>query len=98
MEKTLEACEISRSIFRPLCEINLVRKFLVQKNPVAPPPPLYKANNHHAFCLRQNHSTANNRPLYTNRQHLPITSLYVSHTCCTATNCPFCIARRVSSV
>ena len=37
----LEGCEISRGIFRPLCEINSVRNFLMRKNPSAksPPPP-----------------------------------------------------------
>ena len=37
----LEGCEISRGIFRPPCEINSVRNFLVRKNPCAkvPPPP-----------------------------------------------------------
>ena len=41
-EKALEACEISRSIFRPLCEVNPVQNFLMQKIPGAtPPPPLW---------------------------------------------------------
>ena len=35
----LEGCEISRGIFRPLCEIKLVRNFLVRKKPSANPPP-----------------------------------------------------------
>ena len=38
----LEGCEISRGIFRPLCEVNPVRNFLMRKIPGAkPPPPLY---------------------------------------------------------
>ena len=35
----LEGCEISRGIFRPLCEINWVRNFVVRKIPGAKPPP-----------------------------------------------------------
>ena len=35
----LEGCEISRGIFRPLCEINSVRIFPVRKNPSAKIPP-----------------------------------------------------------
>ena len=35
-------CEISRSMFRPLCEINPARNFLQRKIPGAKiPPPLY---------------------------------------------------------
>ena len=46
----LEGCEISRRIFRPLCEINPVRNFLVRKILGAKiPPPLYSR----VFFLRQ---------------------------------------------
>ena len=48
----LEGCEISRGIFRPLCEINLVRNFLERKIPGAkpPPPPLYINSPHPHHC------------------------------------------------
>ena len=42
-------CEISRSIFRPLCEINPARKFLLRKIPGAKiSPPLYRL-----LCFRE---------------------------------------------
>ena len=49
----LEGCEISRGIFRPLCEINSVRNFLVRKTPVrkSPPPPVVQETDFPADSL-----------------------------------------------
>ena len=52
----LEGCEISRGIFRPLCEINPVRSFLVRKIPSAKiaPPSLYCVpRTNHVFYAQE---------------------------------------------